>query len=378
MDLSIEQIKPNPNQPRKECDPEKLRELTDSIKSIGLLNPILVRPIESDYEIVHGERRWRACKLAGLTEIRAEIRELTDEQAFLIALTENIQRDDLTPIEEARAFQFMVDDLGYTQAKVGETIGMSQQYVADRLVLLKLSEPVQSMITARAVSPSIGRMLARHDNPEESKSLAVEVAEGSLTVKGLEQVLRGEKPTEGAQFVILPEDDDPIETLNYCRHHFDRVKPDNERLLKWCETQFPKIDELVEKGEYREGFKLAAKVRETSFQCAIECEELWIREIRAGYQLYEALGEYLTSNHAELREYAKSAQAIIRDKNGTGRHLWGKMKDLANIPLGALNEYFDRCIKRETQITSDGVIRFWSKEVWQRQKNKRIAALEQV
>lgn len=159
-----------------------------------MLNPILVRPNGKDYEIVHGERRWRACQDAGLTEIPATIRELSDEEAFLIAFTENLQRDDLNPIEEATSFKRMIDDFGYTQQKVANVLGKSQQYVADRLSLLKLTEPVQDMITARAVSPSVGRMLARHDDTDEAEELALEVAEGNLTVRELGCLLKGQPP----------------------------------------------------------------------------------------------------------------------------------------------------------------------------------------
>ncbi len=100
-DILIDLISPNPNQPRKHFDDAALMELAESIKQVGLLNPILVRPIGDRFEIVHGERRWRACKLAGLETIRAEVRELDDETSFLVSFTENLQRYDLSPIEEA-------------------------------------------------------------------------------------------------------------------------------------------------------------------------------------------------------------------------------------------------------------------------------------
>lgn len=185
-EVPVDLIKPNPNQPRKRFDPDKLQELADSIAEVGLLNPVLVRPSAGgDYEIVHGERRWRACQLAGLTAIRAEVRELDDKTAFLLAFTENLQRDDLDPIEEARALATMLDKLGYTQSQAAKAIGKSQQYIAGRLTLLKLAEPVQELITTRVVNPSVGRELASIPDERWQLTQAKKAARGELTVKEL-------------------------------------------------------------------------------------------------------------------------------------------------------------------------------------------------
>lgn len=189
-ELQIDLIKPNQDQPRKQFDPEALQELADSIATVGLLNPILVRPNGAGFEIVHGERRWRACQLAGLETIRAEVRELDDETAFLIAFTENLQRDDLSPIEEAEALKTLRDRFGYSQAEIGAKIGKSQQYIAGRLALLRLAEPVQEMITTRVVNPSMGVRLAAVDDGKFQTVMAKQAAQENLTVKDLEKHIK--------------------------------------------------------------------------------------------------------------------------------------------------------------------------------------------
>lgn len=184
MDINIKKINPNHEQPRETFD--GINELAESIREKGLLEPILVRPKGERYEIIHGERRWKAVKKLGWESIEANIREATDKEAFELSLIENIQRKDLNPIEEAKAFKKLQED-GYTQAKIGGVINKSQQYVADRLTLLNLPDKVQDKITARAISPSIGRRLASIDNKRVQMNLAKRVADENLTVKAVEK-----------------------------------------------------------------------------------------------------------------------------------------------------------------------------------------------
>ena len=189
-EITIDQIKPNAEQPRKHFDQEALQELADSIQEIGLLNPILVRPNGSGYEVVHGERRWRACQLAGLESIRADVRDLDDETAFLIAFTENLQRDDLNPMEEAEAMQALMDRFAFSQAEVGRRIGKSQQYIAGRLALLRLPEPVREMVTTRVVNPSLGRTLAGIPDERWQVKMAKQAGRGELTNSDLASATR--------------------------------------------------------------------------------------------------------------------------------------------------------------------------------------------
>ena len=184
MKIQLDHIDPNPAQPRRRF--EDLEQLAGSIKADGLLEPIMVRPMGERFQIVHGERRWRACKIAGLAEIDATVREMDDTMAFKLALVENIQRQDLDPMEEADAFTFL-QDKGMTQAAIGGLIHKSQQYVADRLALLRLPDQVQNMITARAVSPSLARRLVSIGNKRKQIKLAESAALGYLTVRNLER-----------------------------------------------------------------------------------------------------------------------------------------------------------------------------------------------
>lgn len=205
MLISINLIRPNPDQPRKLF--AGIHELAQSIIDKGLLEPIMIRPMgDGNYQIIHGERRWRACNEARLSEVEVVVREASDEEAYELALLENVQRQDLTPIEEAQAYQKLQDG-GYTQTKVAHIIGRTQQYVASRLSLLRLSEPAQNLITTRVVSPSAGELLARIDDPEEQLRVARSIRDEKPTIRQLEKVLALTQqrlpPREGA--VDLPE-----------------------------------------------------------------------------------------------------------------------------------------------------------------------------
>ena len=138
--ISIHQIMANVNQPRKSFNEEKIEELAESIKEHGIIQPIVVRKKNEGYEIVAGERRWRAARKAGLSEVPCLIRELTDEQNMLIAIIENMQREDLNPIEEAEGLHQMITSFGLTQEQVSKSVGKSRPYIANSLRLLKLPE----------------------------------------------------------------------------------------------------------------------------------------------------------------------------------------------------------------------------------------------
>jgi len=189
-DIPVELIDADPDQPRQHFDPIALQEMADSLAANGQIVPITVRPVGDRFVIVQGERRWRGAQLVGLPTLRAEVSDISADEAYVLALVENVQRSDLSPIEEAHAFTRLVNVYGYAQSKVGELIGKSQQFVADRLSLLKLDEKVQELVTARAVNPSIARKLATIDDPKVQISLARQVARESLTVKNFEDARR--------------------------------------------------------------------------------------------------------------------------------------------------------------------------------------------
>jgi len=183
--VSVSQVKPNPRQPRKNFD--GLEELAASIRERGLLEPLMVRPKGKAYEIIHGERRWRACKMAGLKTVEVVVREASDEEAFELALVENLQREDLNPIEEAQAFAGLIEAAGWTQERVAGLIGRSQQYVASRMVLLRLPAPVQEKITTRVVTASHGEVLAGLKDPKEQVRLAERIEQERLSVRALRE-----------------------------------------------------------------------------------------------------------------------------------------------------------------------------------------------
>lgn len=185
--VKLSLIEPNKGQPRDRFDDEALGELADSIKENGVLQPILVRPLPNGgYQIVAGERRWRASRLAGLTEVPVFIKELTDKQTMQMALIENIQRQDLTPIEEARAYKSLMDSYEMTQQEVSQAVGKSRSAVANSLRLLNLDEKVQVMVDRGELSSGHAKVLA--GQPMESQyTLATLAANQGMSVRELEE-----------------------------------------------------------------------------------------------------------------------------------------------------------------------------------------------
>lgn len=159
-EVQINEIVPNPNQPRKHFDEESIRELAESIQADGLQSPILVRPKDGRFEIVQGERRYRAHEIAGLETIRAEVREITDDDAFHLAVIENIQREQLTAIEEAQAF-LKYTELGMTHEEIAKRVSKTRDYITSKLRLLQLSQPIQDMIARREIKEGHAKQILR-------------------------------------------------------------------------------------------------------------------------------------------------------------------------------------------------------------------------
>ncbi|MHA2429062.1 MAG: ParB/RepB/Spo0J family partition protein [Candidatus Hermodarchaeia archaeon] len=160
QNIAIDKIEPNPNQPRKHFDDNSLNELADSIKAKGLLEPIVVRPFDGRYQIVCGERRWRACKIAGIDTIQSIVRECTDDESFEISLSENVQRDNLNPIDEALAYKSMIDK-GYTQQQIADTVHKGRSYIAQKLRLLDLPDDVREFVSRDTLTEGHARQLLR-------------------------------------------------------------------------------------------------------------------------------------------------------------------------------------------------------------------------
>jgi ParB family chromosome partitioning protein len=188
--LPIEQISANPDQPRKHFEKEALKELADSIKEKGILQPILVRPHSSkpnSYEIVAGERRWRASQLAGLHEVPVIVRDIKDKETLELALIENIQREDLTAIEEAETFQRLMDEFGHSQEELGEALGKSRAHVGNMLRLNGLPESVKDMVKNGALTAGHARAILGAKDPVAT---AEEVVKNGLSVRQTENLVK--------------------------------------------------------------------------------------------------------------------------------------------------------------------------------------------
>lgn len=205
--IEIDEIAPNESQPRKTFNKEKLEELARSIKTHGVIQPIVVRKQGSHYEVVAGERRWRAARIAGLSEVPCIVRELTDEQNMLVAIIENVQREDLNPIEEARGIRAMIEDYELTQDEVAKAVSKSRPYITNALRMLKLPDAVLDMISAGKLSAGHARAILSAKEEEQTeiakhveiKGLSVREAE-KLSKKGLsfDRKKPGKHPTKNA------------------------------------------------------------------------------------------------------------------------------------------------------------------------------------
>ncbi|GAB2022881.1 ParB/RepB/Spo0J family partition protein [Pseudolactococcus yaeyamensis] len=204
--LSMSDIVKNPYQPRIVFDDKKLQELSDSIKENGVLQPIIVRksPIIG-YEILAGERRFRASQLAGLTKIPAIIRELSDDEMMTLAILENLQRDDLTLLDEARSLQNLVTKQGLTHTQIAEKLGKSRPYVTNAIRILNLPEAILQMIEAKKISQGHARLLLGLKTSQEQLTLAQRIDQQQLSVRALEKQLAKQsiKPTMQSKDVFI-------------------------------------------------------------------------------------------------------------------------------------------------------------------------------
>lgn len=196
--LPINEIIPNKEQPRKTFDEGALQELADSITVHGVLQPLLVRPLLSGgYQLIAGERRWRASRMAGLKEVPVIIRELSDSEAMEIAIIENLQREDLNPIEEAEGLQALIDKCDYTQEQVAVSVGKSRPAIANALRLLKLPEEVRQMTKEGEISAGHARALLAFDNQAIMYEVAKQIVSDKLTVRDVECLAK--RPTKSAE-----------------------------------------------------------------------------------------------------------------------------------------------------------------------------------
>lgn len=192
--LRIMEIEPNHDQPRKDFDEKSLSELAESIEQHGVLQPLVVRPLANgSYQLVAGERRWRAARIAGLTEVPVVIKELTDEEVIEIAMIENLQREDLNPLEEALGYRYMMDELNITQEQAAEKVGKSRPAVANALRLLKLPNEIQDMVKNNLISPGHARALLGFDSKDMIVQTAKMIIKEDLSVREVENLVKKSK-----------------------------------------------------------------------------------------------------------------------------------------------------------------------------------------
>lgn len=189
-EIDIFLIDPNPDQPRKQFDEEKLEELSASIREHGILQPLLLTAVGERYQLVAGERRWRAARMAGLKQVPALVRDFTPQQVTEVALVENLQRDNLNPLEEAQGIRSLLDTFALTQEQVAERLSMSRPAVTNALRLLNLPQPVLDLMRQGVLSAGHGRTLAAVEDPTAACSLALRAVDEELSVRALETLVK--------------------------------------------------------------------------------------------------------------------------------------------------------------------------------------------
>ncbi len=205
--LPLEEIIPNRDQPRKQFDDEALADLADSIAQHGVLQPLLVRPMpDGSYQLVAGERRWRASRMAGLTEVPVVVRDMSEQEAAELALIENLQREDLNPMEEALGYQTLMDSYGMTQEQTAQVVNKSRPAVANALRLLALPREVADMVSAGDLSAGAARTVLAFEGDEARVAAAKAAVEKGLSVRELERMAKAAKAAPRAKKPLPPRD----------------------------------------------------------------------------------------------------------------------------------------------------------------------------
>lgn len=246
--VSVDDIRPNPDQPRSRFDDESLAELAASLKEVGVLQPIVVTAADDGYVLIAGERRWRAAKQAGLVSIPAVVRGADGDSTLVEALVENVQRRDLTPLEEAHAYKQLLEDYGMTQEQVAARVGKSRPAVSNTLRLLQLPGPIQTMVDAGALSAGHARSLVGLEDAKYAIHLAEKASTEGWSVRQLEEAVRDrrgmEKPSKPAKVKQLR----PVEIIELEKRLADhlgaKVKIDYTNERGRVEIRFGSLQEL--------------------------------------------------------------------------------------------------------------------------------------
>lgn len=218
VEIDIDLIEPNNFQPRTNFNEEKLEELVQSIKSNGVIQPLLVRRIDNEkYQLVAGERRWRASQRAGLLKVPCVVKEIPEDKMLELALVENIQRQELNAIEEAQAYKRLIETLGFTQEMVAQRVGRDRTFITNYIRLLRLPEDIQELVVAEKLSPGHARALLGIDDPEIQRKLARNVIDKGLSVRQTEYLVKSTiegktQPKEDKEEAPSPKEDPNIKS----------------------------------------------------------------------------------------------------------------------------------------------------------------------
>lgn len=220
VELKINEIEPNVGQPRKNFDDEKLLQLSESIKQHGIVQPIIVRREDNTYKIVAGERRWRAARLAGLISVPVIIKDVTNKQVMEMALIENIQREDLNPIEEAEAYERLINEYDMTQEELSKSIGKNRSTIANIIRLLALCEKVKNFLINGEISSGHARALLAIEDKEVQEKLCNEIIEKSINVRETENLVKK-----------ILSDKKQMKKVNYEDENIIKIEDDLKKLL---------------------------------------------------------------------------------------------------------------------------------------------------
>ena len=252
--MKINDVEPNRDQPRKHFEEDALLELTDSIKQFGVLQPLIVQKRKDYYEIIAGERRWRAAKLAGVKEVPVIVKEYTDQEILEISLIENIQRENLNPIEEAMAFKKLINEFKLKQDEVAERVSKSRTAVTNSMRLLKLGEKVQQMIIDDMISTGHARALLAIDDEEQQYLLATKIFDEKLSVRETEKLVKDiknpkkEQPKKEVKNSFIYEDlEERMKSVIGTKVHVNH-KPNGKGKIEieyYSDTELERIFELL-------------------------------------------------------------------------------------------------------------------------------------
>ncbi len=265
-EINIERIEPNPHQPRQDMGEEELEELSHSIAENGVLQPVILTPAEEGYYLVAGERRWRAAKMAGLERLPAVIRDIDEEQMMELALVENIHRQDLNPLEEARAYRRLQEEFELTQAELASRLGRSRSAISNTMRLLNLDSRVQEYVSRETLSAGQARALAGLEEEEKQRKAAERVIEDGMNVRQAEEYVSSLKQEGDSKQEIPPDgksgdnEDDVLDELDRFSRQLDEIEKSEDGEESPADGDL--ISSVEEEARLRQGERLCRRLKE--------------------------------------------------------------------------------------------------------------------